>query len=86
MTTNILAGWRGAGLFPENMHRILQQLSDHTIIPAMHVPPSTASNNIPHIPTSSPPEDPAILQSRNQAFLNEISQMDIDTPIKTQVR
>lgn len=26
---NILAGWRGAGLFTENMHRILVQLADY---------------------------------------------------------
>ena len=84
--TNILAGWRGAGLFPENMHRILQQLSDNTSIRTTPAPPSTATNNIPNIPTSSPPEDLATLQSRNQAFLAEISQKNIDTPTKIQVR
>jgi len=83
---NILGGWRGAGLFPENMHRILQQLPDNTIMPTTPDPPSTVTNNMPHILTSSPPEDPTILQSRNQAFLNEISQKNVDTPIKTQVR
>lgn len=83
---NILAGWRGAGLFPENMHRILQQLPDNRIVPATPVPTSTATNNTPYIPTSSPPDDPATLRSRNRAFLAEISEKKIDTPIKIQVR
>jgi len=69
------------------MHRIIQQLSDYTIIAATPAPISTATNNTPHnIPTSSPPEDPIVLQSRNRAFLAEISQKNINTPIKTQVR
>jgi len=50
------------------------------------MPTSTATNNTPYIPTSSPPDDPATLQSRNRAFLAEISEKNIDTPIKIQVR
>lgn len=84
---NILAGWRGAGLFPENMHRILQQLPENRIVPKTPAPPSTAANNIPsHFPTSSPPDDPAILQSQNRAFLAEISEKQIETPIKIKVQ
>ena len=83
---NILAGWRGAGLFSENMHRILQQLPDNKIVPTTPVPPSTITNNTPYFLTSSPPDDPATLQSKTRAFLAEISQKNIDTPIKIQVR
>jgi len=84
--TNILAGWRGAGLFPENMHRVLRQISDKQIAPMTPLPSSTAISSTPYFPTSSPPDNPAILQSTNRAFLAEISQKNIDTPIKTQVR
>lgn len=86
--SNILAGWRGAGLFPENMHRVLQQVSDYPVQvpPTTPIPPSTTATNTPIIPTSSPPNDPLTLQSRNQAFLEEISQRNIDTPIKIQVK
>src|SRR2546423_674838 len=42
---NILAGWCGAGLFSENMHRILQQLPDNKIIHTKPEPPSTYANN-----------------------------------------
>ena len=55
-------------------------------MPTTHAPPSTATNITLYFPTSSPPDDPAILQSRNQAFLAEISKKNIETPIKVQVR
>ena len=73
---NILAGWRGAGLFPENMQRILQ-IPDKKIAPATSEPSSTATNNIPYFPISSPPNHPVTLQSTS-----EISRKNIDTPIK----
>jgi hypothetical protein len=69
---NILTGWCGAGLFPENMHRILQQIPDSKALPTTPVPLSVAANHTLYFPTSSPP-DPATLQSTNQAFLAEIS-------------
>jgi DDE superfamily endonuclease len=83
---NVLAGWRGAGLFPENMHRILVQLLDNEIVHATPTPPPTAIDNTIYFPTSSPPDDPTVLQSKNQAFLAEISRKNIDTPIKIQVK
>jgi hypothetical protein len=83
---NILAGWRGAGLFPENMHRVLQQVSDYHVPPTTPIPPSTIVTNTLIIPMSSPPLDPLTLQSRNQAFLEEIFQKNVDTPIKIQVQ
>jgi hypothetical protein len=61
---NILAGWRGAGLFPENMHRVLQQIPEKTILPTTPAPSSATTDRTPYFVTSSPP-DPATLQSTN---------------------
>ena len=84
---NILSGWRGAGLFPENMHRILQQLPQSKIQPpAMPAPSSNVNNHTLYFPTSSPPNDPTTLRSTNHAFLAEISRKNIETPIKIQVQ
>jgi hypothetical protein len=84
---NILAGWRGAGLFPENMTRVLRQIPDNMSQPPMTpVPSSNVSNHTPYFPTSSPPDNPTILQSTNRAFLAELSMKNIETPVKTQVR
>ena len=57
---NILSGWRGAGLFPENMHRILHQLADISFSISTSTPSSTAMISTPFFLSSSPPE-PAIL-------------------------
>jgi hypothetical protein len=83
---NILSGWRGAGLFPENMHRILHQIPETENQPTTPTPSSNTNDYIPYFPTSSPPDDPAILQSTNHAFLAEISNKNIETPIKMQIR
>ena len=85
-TANILAGWCGAGLFPENMHRVLIQISDKRIAPVTPMPSSTATNNTPYFLTGSPPDDLVTLQSTNRAFLTEISRKNIDTPTKIQVQ
>jgi DDE superfamily endonuclease len=82
---NILSGWRGAGIFPENMHRILIQILEvmtqyTTLTPPPVTPPITT-----FFPNSSPP-DPTSLRSINQAFLTEISTAQVTTPIKTQIR
>jgi hypothetical protein len=84
---NILSGWRGAGLFSENMYRILQQIPEtESQLPTMLTLSSNTNNHTPYFLTSSPPDDPAILQSTNYVFLAEISNKNIDTPIKTQIR
>ena len=82
---NILGGWRGAGLFPENMHRMLIQIPNTQVVPTMPPPSSTSNTTTPFLPTSSPP-DPSILRSTNQAFLAEISVAEIATPVKTHMR
>lgn len=82
---NILGGWRGTGLFPENMHRILIQIPDIQIVPTTPTPSSTSNTMTPFLPNSSPP-DPSVLRSTNQAFLTEISTADISTPVKTHMR
>ena len=82
---NILSGWRGAGLFPENMHRILKQLIDYedpTVAKTPSLRPATLG---PFFPDSSLP-DPASTHTINQAFLAEISNSDMVSPYKTQVR
>lgn len=67
---NILAGWRGAGLFPENLHRMLHQFSDEASDSITTPLPITQPlfPDTPFFLTSSPPP-PAILRSKNQAFL-----------------
>jgi hypothetical protein len=82
---NIISGWRGAGLFPENMHRILSQLIDYEDPAIPKTPPLESTIPGPFFPNSSPP-DPASAHTINQAFLAEISNSDIASPYKTQVR
>lgn len=82
---NILAGWRGAGLFPENMHRILVQLADYEKSAPQTTPPQSRTAHPALYPNSCRP-DPSSIHSVNQAFLAKISKTDLDTPYKTQVR
>src|SRR2546421_1231123 len=82
---NILAGWRGAGLFPENMHRILCQLSDYKESATSVTPPQNCITHPTFYPNSCCP-DASSIHSINQAFLAEISKVDLGTPYKTQVR
>jgi len=85
MKENIISGWRGAGLFPENMHRILSRLIDYEDPAIPKTPPLESTIPGPFFPNSSPP-DPASVHTINQAFLAEISNSDIASPYKTQVR
>jgi hypothetical protein len=71
-SANILAGWRGAGLFPENMHRILIQLNNKLITATPDTPRPVPAVSTPHLPNSSPP-DPSNFRSINQAFMAENS-------------
>jgi hypothetical protein len=83
---NILSGWRGAGLFPENMHRILCQLADHSKEPVItNTPPPASITPAPFFSNSSPP-DPATFHTTNQAFMTEISTLNVTTPVWTHIR
>jgi hypothetical protein len=82
---NIISGWRGAGLFPENMHRILIQLADREEHTLPSTPLQNQATHQPFFPNSCRP-DLSSVHSINQAFLAEISNVDISTPYKTQVR
>lgn len=64
MERNILSAWRGAGLFPENMHRILHQLAEISS-PISTSPPPTTDTISTLFFLSSSPSELAILQSKN---------------------
>jgi len=82
---NILSAWRGAGLFPENMHRILHQLAEISSPISTSPPPTMDTISTPFFLSSSPPE-PAILQSKNRAFLSTPAISDLGTDYKTHMR
>lgn len=82
---NVLSGWRGAGLFPENMHRILIQLAGGELPSTPTTPPPTAMTITPFLPNSAAP-DSASFHSINQAFLTELAKTNITTPFKIHVR
>jgi len=81
---NIISGCRGAGLFPENIHRILIQLVDHENFVTPTTPSQNRTTHPAFYPDSCRP-DPSIAHSINQAFLAEISNTDLSTPHKTQL-
>ena len=82
--TNVLSGWRGVGLFPENRHRILSQIPDMDISsPVSNTPPMLTT--APFLVTSSLP-DPVILHNTNQVFNTEITASHFATPIRNHVR
>lgn len=85
MKENILSGWRGAGLFPENMHYILTQLIDYENPTTSKTPPSEPAMLGPFFFKSSQP-NPATTHAINQAFFTEISNSNIASLYKTQVR
>ena len=82
---NVLAEWRGVGLFPENMHRILKQLTDYEDLTLPNIHPSSHTTHSAFFPNSCR-SDPSSVHAINQAFLAELSNTDINTPYKTQVR
>ena len=58
---NILSAWRGAGLFPENMFKVLHQLPDlNSTTSSPNSSPVTDTQSTPFFVCSSPPE-PSIL-------------------------
>ena len=88
---NVLSGWRGSGLFPENLHRMLHQLPDDTIsavsLHDISTPSHTTSQDTstPFFLSSSPPE-PLTLCSKNQAFLGSLASTNIETEYKIHMR
>ena len=81
---NILAGWRGAGLFPENMYRILIQLADYEKS-ALQAIPLQSHTAHPALYPNSCRLNLSSIHSVNQAFPAEISKNDLDTSYKTQI-
>ena len=79
-TSNILSGWRGAGLFPINKHRILHQLFDTQT--TSH-PPSTPCIARRQLLNITSPPDHDILKLANNIFNTELSQTTATSPVKT---
>jgi hypothetical protein len=87
---NVLSGWRGSGLFPENLHRMLHQLPDDRMpqsLSDISTPshPTSQANSTPFFISSSPPE-PLMLRSKNQAFLGSLASTNIETEYKIHMR
>ena len=81
-SSNILGGWRGAGLFPRNKHRILRQLSDTRFLSTPSIERVTSSQFL----TTTLPPDHNALQSAHIAFNTALSQTTASSPIKTHPR
>ena len=81
-TSNILGGWRGAGLFPTNKQHILRQLADKHTTPS---PSLQLAKPTPFLNNSSP-ADVLVLRSANVAFNNALLQTTADSPVKTRGR
>ena len=79
---NILAGWRGSGLWPINRVRILSQIPepDTTSTP----PPNQPISNTLELLTSSPP-DALVLYSTNIVLNTKIAAAPDKTPIRTHI-
>jgi hypothetical protein len=76
---NICAGWRGAGLFPTNVNRILHVLPDPPSTPPL--PPRNISTTQPLLITSSPP-DGIVLRTTNAVFNEAISNAALVSPVR----
>jgi len=74
--TNIQGGWRGAGIFPFNPHRVLRTISEPT---TSSTPPQETIN--PFLISSSPP-DATILQMANEAFNEALRDSAVPSPIR----
>jgi len=61
-TSNIQGGWRGAGIFPLNRHRVLRTISEQ-VTPS----PSPAETTSAFLISSSPP-DVITLRTANEVF------------------
>jgi hypothetical protein len=81
---NILSAWRGAGLFPENMVRVLHQLLDPSNDASTPITTAPISTSTPYLLTSSPPE-PSTLRATNQAFLTDFASANVTEQHKIHV-
>lgn len=79
---NIIAGWRGAGLWPIDCDRILEQISEDEITPPPQFQPISQTSTLL---TSSPP-DALILHSTNVSLNTEIKTTNASTPIRNHIR
>ena len=77
---NVLGGWRGAGLFPTNPHRVLRLMSDNPT-PSTPSINQTRSTTLQLLVTSSPP-DAMVLRSTNAAFNEALLNASLSTPIR----
>jgi hypothetical protein len=85
-TSNILGGWRGAGLFPLDETRILQQLQDFELNKSTLSPPS--SPTIPTTPLylSSSSPDAITLHQTNTALKQIIAESSLNSPLRKSLR
>src|SRR2546423_55894 len=81
---NIQSGWRGAGLFPTNVNRILRLLPDTTLASPM-IPPQNTNVAATLLLTSFPP-DGTVLRNANSIFKEEISNTILASPVKRHAR
>jgi hypothetical protein len=80
-SNNIRGGWRGAGLFPTNVNRILRLLPDTTAAS----PPQNTDVDAPLLVTSSP-LDGTVLRNANAVFKEALSKTTLATPIRKHAR
>jgi len=78
---NILGGWRGAGLYPVNPHRVLRLISQEVTPP----PQTETVTTTPYLVTSSSP-DVGTLRSANKAFNEALFNSTLTTPLRTHGR
>ena len=82
-SNNIRGGWRGAGLFPTNINRILRLLPEATA--SSTTPPRNDNSTLPLLITSSPP-DGTVLRTANVLFNEALSNAALATPIQKHAR
>ena len=81
--SNIQGGWRGAGLFPLNRHRVLRTISDSAT-----PPPPLREDSMPITPylISSSPPDAITLRTTNEAFNKVIRDSMLSSPVRNHGR
>jgi len=78
--TNIQGGWRGAGIFPFNSHRVLRTIFES--ITSSTPSPETID---PFLISSSPP-DATTLRTANEAFNDALQDTAVPSPIRMHSR
>ena len=79
---NILAGWSGAGLFPENMDRILKHLINYKDQIISTTSPSQPTTLGPFFLNISPP-DPASTHAKLFSLRSQIPTLLVHTKLKS---